>query len=124
MKKWVFATNNQHKLDEAKQILGDFAEIASLNTIDFYDDIDETADSFEGNALIKAQTVFEKTGIPCFADDSGLCVTALNGNPGVKSARYANENGPVEHSLNNQKLLTELESKSDRSAFFVTVLCA
>ena len=103
MKKWVFATNNQHKLDEAKQILGDFAEIASLNTIDFYDDIDETADSFEGNALIKAQTVFEKTGIPCFADDSGLCVTALNGNPGVKSARYANENGPVEHSLNNQK---------------------
>ena len=64
MKKWVFATNNQHKLEEAKQILGGFAEILSLNTINFYDDIEETADSFDGNALIKAKTVFEKTGFP------------------------------------------------------------
>jgi len=79
MKKWVFATNNQHKMDEAKEILGGFAEIMSLNTINFHDDIEETADSFEGNALIKAQTVFEKTGIPCFADDSGLCVNAVTG---------------------------------------------
>ena len=124
MKKWVFATNNQHKMDEAKQILGSFAEIVSLNTIGFYDDIEETADSFEGNALIKAKTVFDKTGFPCFADDSGLCVLALNGRPGVKSARYANELGPVDHSLNNQKLLNELQSQSDRSAFFVTVICA
>jgi XTP/dITP diphosphohydrolase len=124
MKKWVFATNNQHKMDEAKEILGGFAEIMSLNTINFHDDIEETADSFEGNALIKAQTVFEKTGIPCFADDSGLCVNALNGKPGIKSARYANEHGPVDHFLNNQKLLNELQNQIDRSAFFVTVICA
>lgn len=124
MKKWVFATNNQHKIEEAKEILGGFAEIMSLNSINFHDDIEETADSFEGNALIKAKTVFEKTGFPCFADDSGLCVNALNGRPGVKSARFANEHGPVDHSLNNQKLLNELEGKADRSAFFTTVICA
>ncbi len=124
MKKWVFATNNQYKIDEAKQILGGFAEIMSLNTIDFHDDIEETADSFEGNALIKAKTVFEKTGFPCFADDSGLCVNVLNGKPGVKSARFYNEHGPVNHSLNNQKLLNELYGQLDRSSFFITVICA
>jgi XTP/dITP diphosphohydrolase len=124
MKKWVFATNNQHKLEEAKQILGDFAEIVSLKEIGFFDEVDETADTFEGNATIKAQSVFEKTGIPCFADDSGLCVNALNGAPGVKSARYANDHGPVDHFLNNQKLLAELTGIENREAFFITVICA
>jgi len=124
MKKWVFATNNLHKLEEAKAILGSFAEIVSLNDIGFYEEIEETANTFEGNALIKAQTVFEKTGFPCFADDSGLCVVALNLQPGVKSARYAVENGPVNHELNNQKLLSELSTAQNREAYFVTVICA
>lgn len=124
MKKWVFATNNQHKLEEAKQILGQFAEIVSLKDIGFFEDIEESADTFEGNAMIKAKTVFEKTGFPCFADDSGLCVVALNGAPGVKSARYANENGPVDHSLNNKKLLKALEFQVNREAYFITVICA
>lgn len=124
MKKWVFATNNLHKLEEAKAILGTFAEIVSLNDIGFHEDIEETADSFQGNALIKAQTVFEKTGFPCFADDSGLCVHALNLQPGVKSARYAVENGPVNHELNNQKLLAELSHAANRDAYFITVICA
>ncbi len=124
MKKWVFATNNQHKIQEAKAILGDFAEIVSLKDINFNEEIDETADTFQGNASLKAQTVFEKTGFPCFADDSGLCVEALNLMPGVKSARYAVENGPVNHLLNNQKLLFELGDESNRKAFFITVICA
>lgn len=124
MKKWVFATNNLHKLEEAKDILGSFAEIVSLNDIGFHEDIEETADSFHGNALIKAQTVYEKTGFPCFADDSGLCVHALNLQPGVKSARYAVENGPVNHELNNQKLLAELSHSDNRDAYFITVICA
>ncbi len=124
MKKWVFATNNLHKLEEAQAILGEFAQIVSLHDIGFQEDIPETADTFEGNALLKAQTVFDKTGFPCFADDSGLCVKALNLQPGVKSARYAVENGPVNHDLNNQKLLSELKNVSNRDAFFVTVICA
>ncbi len=124
MKKWVFATNNLHKLEEAKAILGSFAEIVSLNDIGFHEEIEETASTFEGNALIKAQTVFEKTGFPCFADDSGLCVVALNLQPGVKSARYAVENGPVNHELNNQKLLSELSTAQNREAYFITVICA
>lgn len=124
MKQWIFATNNAHKLDEAKEIFKGFAEIRSLQEIGFHEEVDETEDSFKGNALLKAQTVFQKTGLPCFADDSGLCVDALNGNPGVKSARYANETGPVDHDLNNQKLLGELLGQENRNACFKTVICA
>ena len=124
MKHWIFATNNAHKLVEAKDIFSNFAEIISLQEIGFNEDIDETEDTFKGNALLKAQAVFQKSGLPCFADDSGLCVDALDGKPGVKSARYANETGPVDHALNNQKLLQELSGAGNRSACFKTVICA
>ena len=123
-KQWIFATNNAHKLVEAKDIFSNFAQIISLQEIGFNEDVDETEDSFKGNALLKAQAVFQKTGLPCFADDSGLCVDALDGRPGVKSARYAKETGPVDHALNNQKLLHELSGIDDRSACFKTVICA
>ncbi len=118
----IFATNNAHKLQEARAILAGFDEIVSLNECGFSEEIPETADSFEGNALIKAKTIYEKLGKPCFADDSGLVVPALNGAPGVKSARYASENGPVNHHANNLKLLSELQGLS-REAYFTTVIC-
>ena len=124
MKHWIFATNNAHKLVEAKDIFSNFAEIISLQEIGFNEDIDETEDTFKGNALLKAQAVFQKSGLPCFADDSGLCVDALDGKPGVKSARYANETGPVDHALNNQKLLQNLSGVENRNACFKTVICA
>lgn len=124
MKHWIFATNNAHKLVEAKDIFSNFAEIISLQEIGFNEDIDETEDTFKGNALLKAQAVFQKTGLPCFADDSGLCVDALDGKPGVKSARFANETGPVDHALNNQKLLQNLSGVENRNACFKTVICA
>lgn len=124
MKQWIFATNNAHKLDEAKNIFNGFAEIISLQEIGFHDEVEETEDSFKGNALLKAQAVFQKSGLPCFADDSGLCVDALDGKPGVKSARYANETGPVDHALNNQKLLQNLSGVENRNACFKTVICA
>lgn len=123
-RQWIFVTNNSHKLQEAQDILSGFAQIVSLNDIGFYDEIAETASDFKGNALLKAQAVFEKTGLPCFADDSGLCVTSLNFQPGVKSARYSSETGHTNHQANNEKLLIELAPKSDRSAFFITVICA
>lgn len=118
----IFATNNAHKLQEARAILAGFNEIVSLQDCGFTDEIPETADTFEGNALIKAKTIYEKLGKPCFADDSGLVVPALNGAPGVKSARYASEFGPVNHQANNQKLLTELQGLP-REAYFTTVIC-
>ena len=124
MKHWIFATNNAHKLVEAKDIFSNFAEIISLQEIGFNEDVDETEDTFKGNALLKAQAVFQKTGLPCFADDSGLCVDVLEGKPGVKSARFANETGLVDHNLNNQKLLQELSGAENRSACFKTVICA
>ena len=124
MKHWIFATNNAHKLVEAKDIFSNFAEIISLQEIGFNEDVDETEDTFKGNALLKAQAVFQKSGLPCFADDSGLCVDALDGKPGVKSARYANETGPVDHALNNQKLLQNLSGVENRNACFKTVICA
>ena len=118
----IFATNNAHKLEEARAILAGFDEIVSLKDCGFDQDIPETADTFEGNALIKAKTIYEALGKPCFADDSGLVVTALNGAPGVKSARYASEEGPVDHQANNQKLLRELKGLP-REAYFTTVIC-
>lgn len=89
----VFATNNSHKLREARQILGDRVNVLSLSDIGCNDDIPETADSFEGNALQKARWVSERYGHDCFADDTGLEVDALEGAPGVLSARYAEANG-------------------------------
>ena len=120
MKTLVFATNNLHKLEEVRDILGGSFRIASLKEIGCTDDIPETADTLEGNALQKARYVKDKFGYDCFADDTGLEVEALGGAPGVFSARYA---GPGHDSeANMQKLLKELEGKTNRQAQFRTVV--
>ena len=115
----VFATNNAHKLEEVRQILGDRFTVHSLKEIGCTEDIPETGDTFQDNALQKARYVKEHYGYDCFADDTGLEVKALGGAPGVHSARYA-----VDHDseANMTKLLSELEKKSDRSAQFRTVV--
>ena len=118
--KLVFATNNKHKLEEMRAILGGKVELLSLADIDCHDDIPETADTLEGNALIKARHIYEKYALACFADDTGLEVDALGGAPGVYSARYAGENNDSE--ANMQKLLQNLTGKSDRRAQFRTVI--
>lgn len=118
--KLVFATNNRHKLDEVRAIVGDRVDVLSLNDIGCYDDIPETADTLQGNALIKARYIHEKFGVDCFADDTGLEVEALDGAPGVYSARYAGEECDSE--ANMQKLLQNLTGKSNRNAQFRTVI--
>ena len=118
--KLVFATNNRHKLEEVRAILGNKREILSLNDIDCHDDIPETADTLEGNALIKARYIHEKFGVDCFADDTGLEVEALNGEPGVYSARYAGEDCNPE--ANMYKLLQNLTGENNRNAQFRTVI--
>jgi len=120
MKKIVFATNNQHKLDEVKKITEGLTEIVSLSEINCFDDIPETADTLEGNALQKARYVKEKFGFDCFADDTGLEVEALDNAPGVYSARYA---GPDHNSESNMKLLLKnMEGITNRNARFRTVI--
>lgn len=119
--KLVFATNNAHKLDEIRAILGNKIEILSLNDIDCHDEIPETADTLEGNALQKAMYIKEHYGYDCFADDTGLEVSALGGAPGVHTARYA-ENTDHDSEANMNKLLKELEGKNDRNAQFRTVI--
>lgn len=120
MKKIVFATNNNHKLNELIKLTEGKIEILSLNDIDCHDDIPETADTLEGNAAIKARWVKDRYGYDCFADDTGLEVAALGGKPGVFSARYAGEN---HDSLANMKLLlANMEDKEDRNARFRTVI--
>lgn len=117
----VFATNNVHKLSEIRAILGRQMEILSLADIGCHDDIPETADTLEGNALIKARWVKERYGFDCFADDTGLEVEALGGGPGVHTARYAY---PDRHDsvANTRKLLAELHDKDNRAARFRTVI--
>ena len=115
----VFATNNAHKLDEVRQILGDRFTVHSLKEIGCTEDIPETGDTVQDNALQKARYVKEHYGYDCFADDTGLEVKALGGAPGVHSARYA---GDHDSEANMTKLLQELEKKSDRSAQFRTVV--
>jgi len=119
--KLVFATNNKHKLDEVRKITSRHpVEIVSLAEINCFDDIPETADTLEGNALQKAHYIQEKFGLNCFADDTGLEVEALNNAPGVYSARYA---GPGHDSeANMKKLLHEMEGKENRKARFRTVI--
>ena len=117
----VFATNNQHQIDEAQDIVKGKLKLISLKEAGVDIDVDETETTFRGNAWLKAQAVWELTGLPCVADDSGLCVEALGGEPGVYSSRYAGEAG--NHTKNNEKLLKEMDGKSDRRAFFTTVLC-
>lgn len=115
----VFATNNAHKLDEVRSILGSRFTVKSLKEIGCEADIPETADTLEGNALMKARFLYERYGVDCFADDTGLEVTALGGAPGVHTARYA---GNHDSEANMKKLLNELEKKNDRSAQFRTVI--
>jgi len=117
----VFATNNQHKIDEAQAIVQGKLHLISLKEAGVDIDVDETETTFRGNALLKAQAVWTLTGFPCVADDSGLCVEALGGEPGVYSSRYAGEAG--NHNKNNEKLLRVMIGKADRRAFFTTVLC-
>ena len=119
MKKFVFATNNAHKLKEVAAIVGHQIELLSLEDIGCHDDIPETSDTLEGNALQKAKYVYERYHIDCFADDTGLEVEALDGAPGVYSARYAGEGHNSEENV--RKLLHELEGKDNRKARFRTV---
>ncbi len=119
--KLVFATNNAHKLDEIRAMLGDKVELLSLADIGCTADIPETADTLEGNALIKARYVYENYGLDCFADDTGLEVEALGGAPGVHTARYAY---PDRHDpeANTRKLLDALKEKNNRRAQFRTAI--
>lgn len=122
IKKLVFATNNAHKLDEIRAILGDKIEVLSLKDINCDADIPETADTLEGNAALKAEYIYNNYGLDCFADDTGLEVEALGGAPGVYSARYAGGDGH-DSEANMRKLLKELDGKQNRKAQFRTAIC-
>ncbi|MBR5697034.1 MAG: non-canonical purine NTP pyrophosphatase [Prevotella sp.] len=121
MKKIVFATNNQHKLDEIRQILGSKFDVLSLNDIGCHEEIPEDYDTLQENALQKAKYIAEHYDVDCFADDTGLEVDALNGEPGVHSARYA-EGTDHDSEANMQKLLRKLGNNNNRSARFRTVI--
>ena len=128
--KIVFATNNQHKLSEVRQILGDSIEVLSLNDIGCHEDIPETGTTLEANAQQKAQYIYDHYHIDCFADDTGLEVDALGGAPGVYSARYAaigcaaTSSQPIDHDseANMTRLLNELGENNNRNARFRTVI--
>lgn len=120
-RKLVFATNNNHKLEEIRAILGKQIDVLSLKDINCHEDIPETAETLEGNALIKARFVYEHYHLDCFADDTGLEVEALNGAPGVYSARYAGGEGH-DSEANMKKLLQEMLGKDNRKARFRTVI--
>lgn len=116
----VFATNNPHKLEEARQIAGGRIIIRSLADINCHDEIPETSDTLKGNALQKAHWVYDKYGIACFSDDTGLMVDALGGAPGVMTARYAGDHcSPADNIV---KLLREMQGISQRRALFSTVV--
>ncbi|MBR6292071.1 MAG: RdgB/HAM1 family non-canonical purine NTP pyrophosphatase [Bacteroidales bacterium] len=130
MKRLVFATNNKHKLSEVRAALGDSIEVVSLADVNLEGDIPETADTLQGNALQKAQWVVDKLGVRgeelggfdgVFADDTGLEVEALDGAPGVYSARYAGEHCSFDDNID--KLLAALDGKENRRADFRTVIC-
>ena len=120
-RKLVFATNNAHKLSEICAIIGDKFEILSLNDIECFADIPETADTLEGNALQKAEYVYNNYGLDCFADDTGWEVDALGGRPGVHTARYAFPDR-YDPEANTEKLLQELNGKENRRARFRTAI--
>lgn len=119
----IFATHNAKKLNEAQGILPASVVVKSLVDLAYEQEIIENADTFEGNAKLKTDAIFSVFGEACFADDSGLVVPSLNGLPGVKSARYASDAMPVNHEANNDKLLGALKNISDRSAYFISVVC-
>jgi XTP/dITP diphosphohydrolase len=120
MKELIFVTNNPHKLIEINNITGDRFRIISLAEIGFNEDIPEDADTLEENASFKAWYVYNKYGRDCFADDTGLEIEALEGRPGVRSARYAGEDCNPENNI--RKVLAELEGKANRKARFRTVI--
>jgi XTP/dITP diphosphohydrolase len=116
----VFATNNAHKLDEVQTILHNRLNILSLKDIEFVKELPETTGSITGNAIQKAQALFNETGFACFADDTGLEIDALDGNPGVDTAHYA---GPERDSIKNMnRVLSEMDGVEVRSARFITVI--
>lgn len=116
----VFATNNKHKLEEIRALLEPRFQIRSLADLNFYEDIAETGTSLEQNADIKSNTIWEKFKLSCFSDDTGLEIKALNGKPGVYSARYAGENCSFDDNMN--KVLAELSKTENRKARFRTVI--
>ena len=118
--KLVFATNNLHKLKEVQEMLSNSMEVLSLKDIGCFEDIEETESTLEGNAKLKADYITKKYGFDCFADDTGLEVEALDGKPGVYSARYAGEHGNAEKNM--EKLLIELKNKSNRKGKFRTII--
>ena len=119
--KLVFASNNANKIKEIQQLVPDSIQIVSLQDIECTEEIPETADTIEGNAILKANYITEKYGLNCFADDTGLEVDALNGAPGVHSARYAGE--PKSDSNNINKLIAALKNEANKKANFKTVIC-
>lgn len=120
LKKLLFATSNFHKLEEVRQILPSGIEVISLKDIGWTEEIPESFETFEENAAQKASVIFSKTGYMCFAEDSGLAIEALNGKPGVYSARYAGGHGNSE--ANNEKVLEEMKPFLDRDAKFISVI--
>ena len=118
--KIVFATNNAHKLDEVRQVVGEKFEIVSLRECGIVEDIPENEPTLEGNALAKARYIYERTGFNCFADDTGLEVDALGGEPGVRSARYATDGHDDE--ANKRLLLERLQGVENRAAQFRTAV--
>lgn len=120
MKKLIVASNNKGKLKEIKEILNGIYEVVPMGEAGFTDDIVENGNSFYENALIKAKTVSEALNADALADDSGLCVEALSGEPGIYSARYSGQHG--DDAANRAKLLKELEGKENRKAKFVSAV--
>ena len=120
MKKICFATNNQNKLEEIKQALKDEYDIHGLKEIGCFEELPETQDTLEGNSLQKASHVWKNYQVSCFADDTGLEIDALNGEPGVYSARYAGEHGNAEKNM--ALVLKKMEGMSNRNAAFKTII--
>ncbi|WDZ98969.1 non-canonical purine NTP diphosphatase [Mucilaginibacter sp. SJ] len=120
MQQLVFATNNRHKLDEVSAKLNGAIQLLTLNDIGCYDDIEETGTTFKANASIKSHHVYAEYKLNCFGDDSGLEIDALNGEPGVYSARYAGVHG--NHAANISKVLDNLKGETNRKARFRTVI--
>jgi len=119
--KLVFASSNSHKINEIKKFLPENIELLGLNDIQCFDEIPETAETIEGNAILKANYIKNNYGLNCFADDSGLEIEALNGQPGVYSARYTGE--PKDDNKNIDKVLFELHNQTNRKANFKTMIC-
>jgi XTP/dITP diphosphohydrolase len=118
---YIFATNNKHKFHEVNSLISETIALKSLNELSFHEEIPETQETIEGNAKQKAQYIYDRFGENCFADDTGLEIEALNGEPGVYSARYAGEN--CSFNDNMEKVLSKLQGIENRKACFRTVIC-